>query len=184
MDLAAAISRLPADDLVALRPWRADDAPALAVACDDPDVQRWTLVPDRYTESDAEAFIAYATESLERGASVEVAMVAPADPRALLGSIGLLNIDWDREQAEVGYWTAAHARRRGVATRAVGLLSVWAFAELPLTRLHLTPFAANTASQRVAERAGYRREGLLRAYYRSKTGLEDVVMLSRLRDDG
>ena len=45
------------------------------------------------------------------------------------------------------------------------------------------PFAANAPSHRVAERAGYTREGVLRSFYKSKSGLVDVVMYSMRRDD-
>jgi RimJ/RimL family protein N-acetyltransferase len=67
--------------------------------------------------------------------------------------------------------------------RAVRVLSAWAFAQLGLARLELTPFAGNGPSERVAERAGYTREGVLRSSHRSKIGLVDVVMYSLLRDD-
>jgi RimJ/RimL family protein N-acetyltransferase len=112
-----------------------------------------------------------------------LAVVDARDEDEVLGSVGLVRIDWDAEQAEVGYWTAPQARRRGVAVRAVRLLSTWSFAELGLTRLQLMPYAGNDASIRVAKRAGYTREGVLRAYSRSKRGLVDVVMFSLLRSD-
>jgi len=183
MDLREAVTRLPGDEQVALRPWRAGDAASVASACTDADIQRWTLVPDGYTAADAEQFVAYATEALAAGTSAELAVVTAGDPDAVLGAAGLVRIDWDHEQAEVGYWTAAEARGRGVATRAVRLLSAWAFRELPLTRLQLMPFIGNDASERVAERAGYRREGVLRSFHVSKNGLADVVMFARLRGD-
>jgi RimJ/RimL family protein N-acetyltransferase len=183
MDLRDAVTRLPSDERVALRPWRSGDAPTVARVCADPDIQRWTLVPEGYTEAHAEEFIAYATEALAAGTSAELAVVAAADADVVLGAAGLVRIDWDHEQAEVGYWTAAEGRGRGVATRAVRLLTAWAFRELPLARLQLMPFIGNEASERVAERAGYRREGVLRSFHVSKNGLADVVMFARLRAD-
>jgi RimJ/RimL family protein N-acetyltransferase len=183
MDLADAVTRLPADAEVALRTWTRDDVPAMVRACADPGVQRFTMVPDDYTEAQAEGFVAYTAAAIAEGASAELAAVAADDRSDVLGAVGLVRIDADLEQAEVGYWTAPHARRRGVATRAIRLISAWAFAELSLTRLQLMPFAENVASQHVAERAGYRREGLLRSFYRAKPGLVDVVMYARLRGD-
>jgi RimJ/RimL family protein N-acetyltransferase len=173
----------PSDEEVALRAWRESDVPAIAAACRDGDIQRWTMVPDDYTEDHAAAFVAYTEESREAGTSLELAVVEAADEAALLGAVGLVGIDWDREQAEIGYWTATGARRRGVAARAVGVLPGWAFAELGLSRLQLMPYAANEASARVADRAGYTREGVLRSYYKSKRGLVDVVMYSLLRGE-
>lgn len=155
----------------------------MTVACQDPEIQRWTMVPDGYSEEHAAWFIAETERAREACTSQELAVVDASNPDDVLGAVGLVSIDWGHERAEVGYWTAPHARRRGVAARAVRVLSTWSFATLPLARLQLTPFAGNLPSQRVAERAGYGREGVLRSYHRSKTGLVDVVMYSLLRAD-
>jgi RimJ/RimL family protein N-acetyltransferase len=85
---------------------------------------------------------------------------------------------WAR--ASVGYWVAAHARRRGVATHAVLLLARWAFDELGVERLQLTCGPDNRASQRVAERAGFTREALLRSHLPFKGGRRDTVVFSLL----
>ena len=173
----------PSDGVVALRPWRSADVPAMTAACRDPEIQRWTMVPDGYSEEQARGFVAHTEEARDAAASLELAVVDAANADDVLGAVGLVTIDWPGERADVGYWTAPHARRRGVAVRAVRLLSAWAFAHLGLVRLELTPYAGNGPSERVAERAGYTREGVLRSYFRSKTGLVDVVMYSLLRDD-
>ncbi len=178
-----ALDPLPGDGVVALRAWRESDVPAITAACGDADVQRWTTVPQGYSEEDARAFVAHTHMSRDAGASLELAVVRSAEEDEVLGAAGLVTVDWDRAQAEIGYWTAPGARRRGVAVRAVRALSAWSFAELGLARLQLMPYADNGPSQRVAERAGYRREGVLRSFRRSKAGLVDVVMYSRLRDD-
>jgi RimJ/RimL family protein N-acetyltransferase len=149
---------VPADGVVALRRWIPADVPAIAAACRDPEIQRWTFVPDDYDEVKARAFVAASSTRWWSGHGAEVAVVDAGHPARVLGSVGLVRIDWERACGEVGYWVAPDARRRGVATRAVELLSTWAFARLPLTRLELIPFAGNLASQRVAERAGYTRE--------------------------
>jgi RimJ/RimL family protein N-acetyltransferase len=174
---------LPSDGVVTLRPWRESDIAAMTAACQDSDIQRWTMVPDNYSKDDARWFVAHANASCDAGTSLELAVVDAANANEVLGAVGLVSIDWGNEQAEVGYWTAPHRRQRGVAARAVRLLSNWTFEALGLARLHLMPYAANGASQRVAERAGYTREGILRAYYKSKDGLVDVVMYSMLRDE-
>ena len=66
-------------------------------------------------------------------------------------------------EAELGYVVAQAARGRGLATRALRLLTDWSFARLRLERLELMISPANTGSERVAERAGYRFEGVLRS---------------------
>jgi RimJ/RimL family protein N-acetyltransferase len=90
------------------------------------------------------------------------ASFAVADPetKALLGSVSLhKNSDDD---ASIGYWTVEAARGRGLATRAVGTLTGWAFQQLGLHRIELCHAVANPASCRVAEKAGYPLEGTLR----------------------
>ena len=68
------------------------------------------------------------------------------------------------------------ARRRGIATRAVRLLARWAFDELAIARLELTCGPDNEASQRVAARCGFVREGVLRSHMPFKGGRRDTVL--------
>jgi RimJ/RimL family protein N-acetyltransferase len=78
----------------------------------------------------------------------------------------------------------APTRGRGVCTRALRLLAGWAFQELDLRRLELVTDPDNLASQRVAEKAGFRREGVLRAYLIDRDGsFRDAVMFSLLPGD-
>ncbi len=70
-----------------------------------------------------------------------------------------------------------------MATRAVRLLSRWALTELGLSRVQLGTYIDNYASQRVAERCGFVREGVLRSYIEVKGCRHDVVMFSLLPDD-
>jgi RimJ/RimL family protein N-acetyltransferase len=87
-------------------------------------------------------------------------------------------------KAAVGYWLAPEARGRGVATGAVQLLVRWAFdVELELVRMELLTLVGNEASGRVALRAGFTREGVLRRYLPFRGDLVDAVMFARLRDD-
>ncbi|WP_280316962.1 GNAT family N-acetyltransferase [Nocardia wallacei] len=67
-------------------------------------------------------------------------------------------------------------RGQGAATRAVRLLSRWAFAYLDLSRLELTCAPDNLPSQRVAERCGFLREGILRSHMAFQGGRRDTVV--------
>jgi ribosomal-protein-alanine N-acetyltransferase len=71
--------------------------------------------------------------------------------------LGNIALSFDATVGEVSYWVAASARGRGVATRALRLLSEWAFAALGLSESRLWTHADKLASRLVAERAGYRR---------------------------
>lgn len=151
------------DAAIALRPWRDDDLPALVAELQDPEIPRWTFIPFPYAERDGRAFIARQLHDREAGTGLALAIEA-ADGGALLGGVGIEPLDRAAGRGELGYWVAREQRRRGIATRAVKLLSAWALDELGLQRLAILPFAGNAASERVAERAGFARERSLPAH--------------------
>jgi RimJ/RimL family protein N-acetyltransferase len=176
---------LPAEPLVEgptlLRPWRDSDAAAVTAACQDPEIARWTRVPDNYGEADARAFLLYRYDAVLAGAAAPFAVVS-ADDR-LLGSVALIGIEWPHLSGEVGYWLAREARGRGHATRAVRLICGWGFEALGLERVVLHAATENLASQQVAQRTGFTREAVLRAYFAGKRGQEDMVAFGLLADE-
>jgi RimJ/RimL family protein N-acetyltransferase len=102
----------------------------------------------------------------------------------VLGSVSLHSIDRFHGGASVGYWTAPAARGRGLAALAVDAACRWAFAALPLHRIELCHAVENAASGRVAEKAGFTREGRLRRSYRYGDGeTHDELLWSRLAED-
>jgi RimJ/RimL family protein N-acetyltransferase len=149
------------DDLV-LRPKRPEDADAITAACQDPEIPRWTLVPSHYTRADADEFIASAATEAAAGSAVSLLAVDAADDR-LLGSFSLMELARAPRYGEIGYWVAAQERGRGIASRAVRLLTGWAQSELGLDRIEILAHRDNTPSRRVAEKAGYHDSGELRA---------------------
>jgi RimJ/RimL family protein N-acetyltransferase len=176
---------LPGDPLVdrdtALRPWRDSDIAALVDACRDREIVRWTRVPDHYTEADARAYLLQRYDAIHAGTTAPFA-IFHANEQTLAGSIALMRIDWEQRRGEVGYWLARPARGHGHATRAVRLVCGWAFRALGLERVELHAAVGNLPSQRVAERAGFTREGVLRAYMRGKEGQQDMVAFGLLAD--
>lgn len=171
------------DGRTALRAWRDEDAPALAVACQDAEIARWTRVPSPYTLDDARAYVQLRHETPAAGSGAPFAIVDADDPDRVLGSISLMRFAWGHARGEVGYWLAAGARGAGHATRAVSLICDWGFRNLRLERIDLMAATGNVASQRVAERAGFAREAVLRSYLAGpggRGGRDDVVMFARL----
>jgi RimJ/RimL family protein N-acetyltransferase len=169
------------DGEIVLRGWTLSDVPALTVACQDPEIPRWTVVPSPYTERHARDFIAGCAEGRDAGRELALAIVDTRD--ILLGAIGIGRFEWDDGKAEIGYWIAREARRRAVGARATRLLARWALTDLRLERLELLANPENEASQRLAERAGFTREGVLRGYRRRHDQREDLVMFSLLAED-
>src|SRR3954454_24060518 len=170
------------DGTVALRPWDPSDLFPLVEAAQDPEIPRWTAVPAPYSEHDAREYLARAEIDRRSGRELGLAVVSSEDG-TLLGSCGLARFDWQDRKVEVGYWVAAAARRRGVGARATGLLSRWALVSLGMERVELLANPLNEASQHLAERAGFTREGTLRRYRRRKGEREDLIMFSLLASD-
>jgi len=163
------------DDELVLRPWTQDDVPALVAACNDPEISRWIpVIPSPYTEQDALAFVRGEVQP-----DIDYSLAITRDG-VVQGAIGM-GVNSPGYRGHIGYWVAAPARGRGVCTRALRLLSRWALDELRLQRLELITDPDNVASQRVAEKVGFRREGVLRAHLLHRDGrLRDSVMFSLL----
>jgi RimJ/RimL family protein N-acetyltransferase len=169
------------DGTVTLRAARESDVPAVTEACRDPLIARYTLVPSPYSERDAVEWQLVAEAQRLEGAGIHLLVVDSED--RLLGSIGLSKVDWQHRVGQVGYWVAPDARRRGVASRAVRLLSRWALRSLGLARVEIRADVENEASHRVAEACGFTREGVLRSRAESKGRRWDEVMFSLLPAD-
>jgi len=171
---------------VTLRPWREDDADTLAARINDPAIVVFLdRLPQPYVREDALAYIRASQEGWRTGGNTNFAIVVDR----IGGAVGSIGVRWSEIEegvAEVGYWVAAEARGRGAATSAVRLVAHWAFtAEQRLERLQLRADVLNAASNRVAEKAGFTREGVLRSSRRNvrldRRG--DYVMWSLLRDE-
>lgn len=163
-------------DLV-LRPWTEDDVLALVAGCNDPEIAYWIpTIPHPYSVDDARAFVRGEVRDDHDALAIELA-------GDVVGGIGL-GVNAHQYRGTIGYWMAATARGRGVCTRALRLLSRHALDDLGLQRLQLVADPDNVASQRVAEKAGFRREGVLRAHLRHPDGrIRDSVMFSLLPGD-
>ncbi len=167
------------DGVVTLRAWEPDDAPAVHAACQDPVIARFLPIPQPYTEADAEAYVARRRADWDGDRERSFA-ITDATTGEVLGSIARHRAAEHR--AELGYWLAPGARGRGVATRALRLVSSWSLEVTGLVRLELFTHPENRASQGVAERAGFTFEGIRRAWDVDRDGNpEDCVFFVRIR---
>lgn len=165
-----------------LRPWRWDDAPALLTACQDPEITRWAGIPQPFGVNEAFAFLDEAAALWRQGSGASFAIADPATAQ-LLGAITRFGPDGHR--ATLGCWVAAAARGRGVGTAAISAITDWTFAVTDVVRIEAFILAGNEPSHRMMARAGYTREGTLRAWDLGPDGRPaDCVSWSRLRDDG
>jgi ribosomal-protein-alanine N-acetyltransferase len=164
---------------IALRPFRVDDAAAVAAACRDPAIMRFTFMEDGLTEAQAVEWIIRSNERWADG-HPRFAIVH-RDKNRLLGQVGL-NVNPRHVSAEGHYWVVPSDRQRGVASRALGLVADWAFSN-GIQRLFLVIHPENVASNRLAERMGFTREGILRSYEPVKEQRPDLVSWSLLPGD-
>jgi RimJ/RimL family protein N-acetyltransferase len=170
------------DGVVTLRQWDERDVPVLVECIDgDEEIARWMdAIPQPYLDGEARTWVAQASSFWHTGTSAPFAVTDSKTGR-VLGGVGFA---WVGEEhvGEVGYWLRAEARGGGLMTRAVILVSRWAFEELGCERLQLRADSDNVGSQRVAEKAGFTREGVLRSVHFSPRQQRrvDYVMFSLL----
>jgi RimJ/RimL family protein N-acetyltransferase len=157
-----------------LRPWTEDDVETMVACLNDPEIARWVpAIPHPYTRTDAVEFIRGEARPEHTALAIEMA-------GGVVGGIGM-GLNSHQYRATMGYWIATDARGRGICTRALGILARYALDELEVQRVDLVTDPDNVASQRVAEKVGFRREGVLRAHLRHPDGrIRDSVMYSLL----
>jgi RimJ/RimL family protein N-acetyltransferase len=165
---------------VLLRRWSQSDVGEAVRCCNDEQIRRFLpAIPIPFTAANASGWIEGETARLING-SLALVIADPAD-RRLQGSLGIRQIE--PGVAQVGYWTDPQARGRGVATAGLILISRWALRTLGAGRVQLHTALDNPASMRVAERAGFTREGVLRRWYDLRGERRDAVMFSLLPED-
>jgi RimJ/RimL family protein N-acetyltransferase len=117
-----------------------------------------------------------------RDSALHLMMLDRASGR-IVGSIGMFHIDWQVGSAEIGYGVRSDARNQGYATEALAAVARWALTEGGIQRAFLTANTDNLASIRVAEKAGFHREGTMRRAGREDDGLHDMALFSLLDDE-
>ena len=169
-----------ADDTIRLEPLTQAHHAAVLALTEDDDVRRFTRVPaDGVDGAFVTNWIARYERGWEDGTRVAFAIL-DARTGEFLGFAAAVDLELEARQAELGYMIAPAARGRGAATRALALLTRWCFDALGLERLELRIDPANESSNRVAERVGYRREGVLRNMHLKEGLRTDVGVWSRL----
>ena len=165
-----------------LRPWGATDAEAVYAACQDPEIVAWTTVPFPYRLEHAQSFVGpMSSDAWAHKTAANFAVIDAAG--TLVGSFGLVRMNPSQGVAEVGYWVAPDARRREVARRAAAAVTEWALRDVGFARVELLAAVENAASRRVAERIGFRQEGVLRSAAAGRGERLDLVIYSRIATD-
>ncbi|CAM3336374.1 GNAT family N-acetyltransferase [Stackebrandtia soli] len=163
-----------------IRPFIDSDVDDIVASCSDRTARHFLRLPDPYTADDARVFIDKARRKWESGSAEWV--IADPETNRYLGGIGLADVDRGRGSAEIGYVTAPWARGRGVAAEATIAVTDYLFANR-IERSELRVVPENIPSQRVAIRAGYQKDGLLRSAAVGEQWRSDYLVYSRLPTD-
>jgi ribosomal-protein-alanine N-acetyltransferase len=163
-----------------LRPLRASDVdPFVSAFRDDPELG-WLLGFERDpTEDYVKERLRSERNKLRSGRSVAFT-IADTEDDAFLGEVLLHSFDWQHQRAAAGVWVRIEERGRGIGLCALQLICAFGFEDLGLARIELTTFPDNEGMLRIADRAGFAREGVLRSYTRERGRRCDVAMLSLL----
>jgi RimJ/RimL family protein N-acetyltransferase len=166
------------DGVIILRPMDERDLRAIERASSDAEILKWF---DLHTRSSVE-YLTAKREAWAEGTGASFAICDATRPDTCLGHV-FIERDGDG-RGSVGYWLLEDGRGNGRATQAVRLMASWALPVMRLGRLQLHTDLENVASQRVADRAGFTREGVLRAYNRRSDGTRaDAVVYSLVPQD-
>src|SRR6266446_5254318 len=170
---------------ILIRPFREEDAGALyeAVRESISEVSPWLpWCHQNYSIEETREFIS-SREIASQGGEWYSFGIFEADGGRLLGGVGINFINRVHQMANLGYWVRTSAAGRGVATAATRLAARFGFEQLGLHRIEIVAAVDNVASQRVAEKAGAKREGILRKRLLINGTPHDAVLFSLVRED-
>jgi ribosomal-protein-serine acetyltransferase len=174
----------PVASEISIRPYAPGDVDDLFAAGRESigDVYPWLpwCHPD-YALEEARAFVERQVAAFAQGEEYQFAIFGPSGRYA--GGCGLNHLDLGQRRANLGYWVRSSEMGKGVAVAAVRLLAAWAFENTSLERLEIVAAVDNTRSQRVAEKAGAVREGVLRRRIFLHDVFHDAIMYSIVRGE-
>ena len=167
------------DGVIVLRRSEERDVPLIADASDDPETRKW-LDDEPLTVERQRDLVSRARERWRSGRGAPF-VIAEATTTV---AVGVVNVQFDDEEvAGIAVSVFPQARGRGVGSRALRLAGEWAILELGLHRVYAEAAAENVASIRAIEKAGFQREGLLRAHCKTHGRRHDCVMFSIVPSD-
>ncbi|MDQ3705040.1 MAG: GNAT family N-acetyltransferase [Chloroflexota bacterium] len=165
-----------------LRKLRMEDAEDMFEYGQDQEIAFRGLWPPLQSLEESQADLADAMEGYAAGSEISWAIEHRAD-RKMIGRIGLGPYSRMNHRAEIGYALNRNYWGQGLATEAVSGVLGFAFGEMGLNRVQAIVLPDNIGSMRVLEKAGMRREGLLRGYQFVLGKYWDVYMYGVLRSD-
>jgi ribosomal-protein-serine acetyltransferase len=168
-----------------IRPYREEDAGALYEAVREslPEVSRWLpWCHENYSIEESREFTSSRAVAAQGDEWYSFAVFEREGGR-FLGGVGINFINRVHQMANLGYWVRTSAAGRGVATSATRAVARFGFEQLGLQRIEIVAAVRNLPSQRVAEKAGGVREGVLRKRLLIRGEPHDAVLFSLIAED-
>ena len=173
------------DGKVSLRPYRTSDARDLYTSVRESLAELSAWMPwahPYYSLKESRQWLKSKPGEWKDGIGYDLAIVDGKDG-SYLGGCAINRIDRENLGANLGYWIRSGRTGQGIATRATLLLARWAFKELGLKRIEIVVATENERSLRVAEKAGARREGVLRNRIMLPDRIHDAVLFALVPQD-
>jgi RimJ/RimL family protein N-acetyltransferase len=167
------------DGVVVLRELREDDRAVILSTFADPLIRQWLNMPAAPSDRDFDSLLRVARDGRASGDRIDYA-VTEAGQDVSLGAV--IASRRHRDNYEIAYLARAEGRGRGLMTRAVRLLCDWLLEE-GVGRIELRTHPDNGASQKLAQRAGFTREGLERKSIWLHSERQDAIVWSLLPTD-
>jgi ribosomal-protein-serine acetyltransferase len=173
------------DDLISLWPNRRIQAAAVYAAVIEsmPELSRWMpWAQPGYSVGDSQNWLKMSAECWRDETAYEFAIIDNRDG-SYIGGAGLNHLDRLNKVANLGYWIRSSRCKQGIATRAARLLVRFGLDTLKFNRIEILAAVENRGSQRVAEKTGAVREGILRNQLSLPDGIHDAVIFSIIPSD-
>lgn len=173
------------DDVILLRTFRAEDVDAVYEAVVESFAELTVWMPwchKDYQKEDTAAYVLSRDEARQNETEYSFAIIE-LETNAFLGVLGINSINRVNKFANLGYWVRTSRTGRGIALRATRLGARFVLEQLDLHRVEIMASVDNLPSQRVAEKAGALREGILRKRLWLHDAAHDVVLFSLVAED-
>ena len=160
-----------------LRPFKKGDEFSLAKNINNKEVHRDTLnIPYPYSLKDARAWLKKCFKEIKNKEKIKFAIDIKGE---VIGSVGFTKIE--DHKAEIGYWLAKRYWRQGIMSEAVKLTTQYGFEKLKLKRIYAYIFPFNKASIKVLQKAGFKKEGLLKKNVKKNGRFYDDYVFAKIK---
>jgi len=163
-----------------LRPFKKGDEKSLRKNINNKKIYQNTFrIPYPYTLKNAKEWIVKDLKNQKKKKPKEINFVIDIN-NEVVGSISLDEII-EKHKAKIGYWLSEKHWRKGIMSKAVKLVTGFGFKKMKLKRIYADIYYWNKASIRVLEKAGYKREGILKKNIKKDNKIFDSYLFAKIK---